>query len=99
MMFDAKVVVACPFCRNVTTIEVVEKDYLAWRYNGVLIQNAMPYLSANKRETLISGLCDKCQSEEVFPSSEEDDDMDDEPDDIDDDCGFDPFEGCFTYDC
>lgn len=22
-----------------------------------------------------------------------------EPDDIDDDCGFDPYEGCFTYDC
>ena len=24
---------------------------------------------------------------------------DDEPDDIDDDFGFDPYEGCFTYDC
>lgn len=24
---------------------------------------------------------------------------DDEPDDIDDDCGFDPYEGCFTWDC
>ena len=22
-----------------------------------------------------------------------------EPDDIDDDCGFDPYEGCYTYDC
>lgn len=22
-----------------------------------------------------------------------------EPEDIDDDCGFDPYEGCFTYDC
>ena len=27
------------------------------------------------------------------------DDWDDEPDDIDDDCGFDPYEGCYTYDC
>ena len=26
-------------------------------------------------------------------------DKDCEPDDIDDDCGFDPYEGCFTYDC
>lgn len=25
--------------------------------------------------------------------------FDDEPADIDDDCGFDPYEGCFTYDC
>lgn len=23
----------------------------------------------------------------------------DEPADIDDDCGFDPYEGCYTYDC
>ena len=25
--------------------------------------------------------------------------FDDEPADIDDDCGFDPYEGCYTYDC
>lgn len=25
--------------------------------------------------------------------------IDDEPDDIDSDCGFDPYEGCFTWDC
>ena len=24
---------------------------------------------------------------------------DNEPADIDDDCGFDPYEGCYTYDC
>ena len=27
------------------------------------------------------------------------DEGEDEPDDIDDDCGFDPYEGCYTYDC
>ena len=72
---------------------MVEEDYLAWKYDGVLIQNAMPYLPANVREMLISGLCDDCQAE-MFSIPE-----DDEPDDIDDDCGFDPYEGCFTYDC
>lgn len=25
--------------------------------------------------------------------------VDDEPTDIDDDCGFDPYEGCYTYGC
>ena len=25
--------------------------------------------------------------------------VDDEPAGIDDDCGFDPYEGCYTYDC
>ncbi|MBQ5657815.1 MAG: hypothetical protein IIV14_10325 [Bacteroidaceae bacterium] len=93
MKFDAEVVVVCPFCHKLTTIQVVEEDYLAWKYDGVLIQNAMPYLPANVREMLISGLCDDCQAE-MFSIPE-----DDEPDDIDDDCGFDPYEGCFTYDC
>lgn len=27
------------------------------------------------------------------------DEGEDEPDDIDDDCGFNPYEGCYTYDC
>lgn len=98
MMFDAEVVVVCPFCHKATTIQVVEKDYYAWKFDGVLIQNAMPYLPANVREMLISGMCDECQ-EKMFSSSEEEEEEDFEPDDIDDDCGFDPFEGCFTYDC
>ena len=29
----------------------------------------------------------------------EEDDWDDEPGDIDEDFGFDPYEGCYTYDC
>ena len=96
MMFDAKVDVVCPFCRKTTTIQVVGADFYAWKFEGALIQNAMPYLSANKRETLISGLCDECQ-EKMFSSLEKEENI--EPDDIDDDCGFDPFEGCFNYDC
>ena len=35
----------------------------------------------------------------VFQLCPEFDFDDDEPDDIDDDCGFDPYEGCFTFDC
>ena len=97
MMFDAEVDVVCPFCGKTTTIQVIGKDFYAWKFEGALIQNAMPYLPANVRETLISGLCDECQ-EKMFSSSEEEEE-DFEPDDIDDDCGFDPFEGCFTYDC
>lgn len=36
-----------------------------------------------------------CEYETVDDS----DDWDDEPADIDDDCGFDPYEGCYTWDC
>lgn len=92
MMYDAEVVVVCPFCHKTTIIQVVEEDYLAWKFDGVLIQNAMPYLPANVREMLISGLCDDCQ-DEMFSCP------DDEPDDIDSDEGFDPYEGFYTFDC
>jgi len=33
------------------------------------------------------------------PCEYDDDDYYDEPDDIDDDFGFDPYGGCYTYDC
>lgn len=96
MMFDAEVDVVCPFCHKTTTVQVVGEDFYAWKFEGALIQNAMPYLPANVRETLISGLCDECQ-DKMFSSFEGEEDF--EPDDIDDDCGFDPYEGYFTYDC
>lgn len=95
---DAIVTVTCPFCGETTLVTVNREDFTAWE-NGELIQNAMPYMDAGERETLISGLCPECQSK-MFQSSEDDDeDWDDEPDDIDSDEGFDPYEGCFTYDC
>lgn len=31
-------------------------------------------------------------------NNDEPEDLDDEPEDIDSDCGYDAFEGCFTYD-
>ena len=34
-------------------------DYTSWE-NGALIQTAMPYLSADEREVLISGMCGPC---------------------------------------
>lgn len=36
---------------------------------------------------------------EVVVEYDPEGDGNDEPDDIDDDCGFDPYEGCFTWDC
>lgn len=93
MKFDAEVVVVCPFCHKATTIQVIEEDYFAWRYDNALIQNVMYYLPSADREVLITGLCYDCQ-DEMFHEPD-----DDEPDDIDDDCGFDPYEGFYTFDC
>ena len=50
----------CPFCGNEWSIEVFEKDLVAWQ-NGELAQRAFPYLSADEREMLISGMCVECQ--------------------------------------
>jgi len=89
--------VRCPFCGHVSVVGVNEEDYFAWG-SGELAQNCFPYLDASEREILISGLCLKCQND-VFGSDDEEDDEDYEPADIDDDCGFDPYMGCFTDDC
>lgn len=51
--------VRCIHCKKLHTIAVVRKDYDAW-INGALIQNAMPYLSLDQRELLISKICGKC---------------------------------------
>ena len=56
------VIKCCPMCAAITTIEVDELAYRRWK-NGVLIQDAMPDKSPSERESLISGLCIKCQTE------------------------------------
>ena len=89
--------VRCPFCGHVSIVGVNEEDYLAWD-SGEPAQNCFPYLDVSEREILISGLCFKCQ-DDVFGSDDDEDDEDYEPADIDNDCGFDPYLGCFTDDC
>ena len=87
----------CPFCGYVSAINVNGEDYFAWS-SGELAQNCFPYLDPSEREVLISGLCSKCQ-DDIFGADDESDDEDYEPTNIDDDCGFDPYMGCFTDDC
>lgn len=38
-------------------------------------------------------------AEFILNRQAEEDALDYEPDDVDDDAGYDPYEGCFTYDC
>jgi hypothetical protein len=70
------VVTACPFCGHAHEVEVNEMDYWDWQ-DGELAQNAFPYLSADEREMLISGICPTCW-DEMFGSGEEPD-PDDHP--------------------
>jgi len=99
------VVTYCPFCGKAHEIEVNEMDYLDWQ-DGELAQNAFPYLSADEREMLVSGICPDCWNG-MFGQEEDEDSLDDE--DFDDeyaegfaadlDMGFDPYLGCYTDDC
>ena len=51
--------VPCAYCLDVHTLECDTIGVDAWQ-NGELIQNALPELSADQRELLISGTCGKC---------------------------------------
>lgn len=88
------IITQCPWCGEEHEVEVPFEGYLAWQ-SGASIQVAMPQLSADEREMLISGICPKCWAE-TFGEDEED------PEDYDDadlEMGFDPYEGCYTFDC
>ena len=49
----------CPLCRKHSFVEVNEENYFMWAA-GALAQDVFPYLSANERELLISGMCADC---------------------------------------
>lgn len=50
----------CPFCGCVNEVTIEERDWYDWQFNAVLAQDAFPYLTADEREMLISGICPDC---------------------------------------
>jgi len=75
MMATEKLAIECIKCGDVHILLVNEEDLATWKA-GALIQNAMPYLSADEREILISGICGRCFGA-MFGDDYEDDDSDD----------------------
>lgn len=57
---DLTLAVSCGGCGCTCIIDVKMDDYNAWVEGRGLIQNLMPYLSADEREMLISCTCNKC---------------------------------------
>lgn len=55
----------CIDCKDLIRIEVPEEAYKKWQ-NGIRIQSAMPMLSSDEREILISGICGPC-FDKMFP--------------------------------
>lgn len=56
---EVTVVTRCPFCGRANEVEVNEEDYWDWQ-DGTVAQDAFPYLTADEREILISGICPDC---------------------------------------
>lgn len=56
---ETSIIVVCPICGEENFIFANVEDIWAWE-DGELVQNAFPYLSADEREMLISGICPKC---------------------------------------
>lgn len=51
----------CPFCGKVRVVNNVPRDrYFDWLHGHKTIQDALPGLSANDREALMTGICNKC---------------------------------------
>ena len=51
--------VNCRICKTAHPVVANADDVCSWQ-EGALIQDAMPYLSADDRELLISGTCGDC---------------------------------------
>lgn len=49
----------CPKCHQIHGVVVFKQDYIDWAEGG-LIQNCFPYLTANQRELVKTGICEKC---------------------------------------
>lgn len=62
MMMPIYVDVDCRICGKTHRLLVDEPDLNAWQ-SGECIQNAMPYLTADERELLISHTCGECWAE------------------------------------
>jgi DNA-directed RNA polymerase subunit RPC12/RpoP len=51
--------IECRECSQMVTVQAKEEDVLRW-VQGELIQKALPYLSEDDREMLITRTCSEC---------------------------------------
>lgn len=58
--YDLPLECRCVSCGQRHTVWTTSEAYEAWTKWGVFIQEAMPFLSANDREWLLSGICPHC---------------------------------------
>lgn len=94
------IICTCPRCHKVHEVVVDFEDYTNYQMGDAKIQDAFPYLSANEREYLLSGFCEDCWNDIFAEEDEEDEEEEGEDfDDNVDETGFNPYEGCYDFDC
>jgi hypothetical protein len=69
LAMTAVVAVPCRRCHTVHDLTVNVEKFVSWQA-GELIQDALPELSLDERELLISGTCGAC-FDELFPEEDE----------------------------
>jgi hypothetical protein len=56
---NGSVTATCRECKRTVSVKMTQDAYRAWR-GGILIQRALPEVSKDDRELLISGICGQC---------------------------------------
>ena len=59
----------CPYCQEPQSVVVSADGLRRWR-EGELIQRALPELSADERELLLTGICAECWEQVVAPGDD-----------------------------
>ena len=55
-----ELVLTCRSCGEEHIVAVPMEAYRSWRQGHMMIQDALPMLSLDERELLMSGICGKC---------------------------------------
>lgn len=62
--------VKCHFCGGEQILRLKDSDVESYQNGDKLVNQAFPYLTADEREILISGMCGKCFDEKMKPLEE-----------------------------
>lgn len=66
-----RVGVRCPFCGEVSELQLSHESYKRWITERPLVQDCFPELNYKMREMLISGICPKCWDKTFETESEQ----------------------------